>query len=200
MNRGCIYYIMGKSSSGKDTIYRSLKEHYGSALASIVPYTTRPSRSGEQNGREYRFVSEEEYLAMKERGGILEERSYQTVAGLWRYFTALDEQLERVKNGERALMVGTLESYASLKEKLGEDMVIPLYIELEDGLRLARALERERSQEKPAYREMCRRYLADCEDFSEERIRAAGIVKRFDNTDLEHCLGRCMEEIDARQE
>ena len=57
--------------------------------------------------------------------------------------------------------------------------MVPLYIEVDDGLRLSRALERERKQTEPKYAEMCRRFLADCEDFTEEKIAEAGIVRRF---------------------
>lgn len=45
-----------------------------------------------------------------------------------------------------------------------------IYIEVEDGERLARALHREGKQEEPRYEEMCRRFLADQVDFSEEKI------------------------------
>ena len=68
--------------------------------------------------------------------------------------------------------------------------MIPLYIELDDGERLQRALRRERAQEEPKYEEMCRRFLADAEDFREEKIRDAGIRRRFRNDDLEECLGQ----------
>ena len=64
----------------------------------------------------------------------------------------------------------------------------PIYIEVDDGVRLQRALNRERSQENPKYQELCRRYLADSEDFSEEKIAEAGIEKRFQNDDFEKCL------------
>ncbi|MBR6344373.1 MAG: guanylate kinase, partial [Lachnospiraceae bacterium] len=60
---------------------------------------------------------------------------------------------------------------------------------------LQRALQREKSQDNPKYAEMCRRYLADCEDFSEEKIALAGIVKRYDNSNLEECIGSIKEDI-----
>ena len=66
--------------------------------------------------------------------------------------------------------------------------MIPLYIDLDDGLRLERALGRERQQKIPKYKEMCRRCLADAEDFSEENLQAAGITKRYTNEDLNTCL------------
>ena len=55
---GKIYCVMGKSSSGKDTVYKKLKEQY-KEFRLIVPYTTRPIREGEKDGVEYYFVSEE---------------------------------------------------------------------------------------------------------------------------------------------
>ena len=83
------------------------------------------------------------------------------------------------------LMIGTVESYRKLKEYYGEAYLVPIYIEVDDGVRLQRALERERSQAEPKYAEMCRRFLADEEDFSEENLERAGITKRFQNTDLD---------------
>ena len=65
----------------------------------------------------------------------------------------------------------------------------PLYVEVDDGIRLERALKRERKQQHPQYAEMCRRFLADCEDFSEEKIERAGIRRRFyNNGAIEDCF------------
>ena len=55
---GKIYYVMGKSCSGKDTIYRRLTERHPE-LHTIIPYTTRPIREGERDGVEYFFVDQE---------------------------------------------------------------------------------------------------------------------------------------------
>lgn len=52
-----------------------------------------------------------------------------------------------------------------MKEYYGEETVCPIYIQVEDGERLQRALIREKQQENPRYAEMCRRFLADQEDF-----------------------------------
>lgn len=50
---GKIVYLMGKSSSGKDTIFKELMKEGTMDLRTIVPYTTRPIRAGEENGVEY---------------------------------------------------------------------------------------------------------------------------------------------------
>ena len=86
------------------------------------------------------------------------------------------------------LGIGTLESYVKMREYYGEEALCPIYIEVEDGERLARALNRERSQKTPRYEEMCRRFIADQSDFSEENILNAGIEKRFQNINLDDCV------------
>ena len=47
---GKIICLMGKSSSGKDTIYKNLMEDKSLGLRKLIPYTTRPMREGEQEG------------------------------------------------------------------------------------------------------------------------------------------------------
>lgn len=177
---------MGKSSSGKDTIYKHLMADPRLALRPIVPYTTRPIRAGEQDGVEYYFTDEAGFHRLQLKGMIIEERSYRTVHGLWRYFTMADDRID-LETADYCL-IGTLDTYRSLRDYYGPDRVLPVLIELDDGERLGRALTRERAQEHPRYEEMCRRFLADSRDFSEERIMAAGIVRRFRNDELDSCL------------
>ena len=141
---GKIYCVMGKSSSGKDTVYKKLKEQY-KEFRLIVPYTTRPIREGEKDGVEYYFVDPEQFRAMKEDGKVIESRSYNTKCGIWTYFTADDGQIDL--SAADYLLIGTLVSYQALREYFGEEAIVPVYLEVEDGLRLARALERERRQE-----------------------------------------------------
>lgn len=184
---GKIIYLMGKSSTGKDTVFKRLLEDKALGLKNIVPYTTRPIRDGEKNGDEYFFTDEDGYLSLKNQGKIIEDRVYHTFHGLWRYFTVDDGQVQ--DRDRNYLMIGTLESYLKLKDYFGADRMLPVMIELDDGIRLQRALNREQAQEAPRYEEMCRRFLADSEDFAEEKIREAGIEARFENDDLDRCLG-----------
>lgn len=187
---GKIFYIMGKSSSGKDTIYKKLSERMPE-LQRIVPYTTRPIRDGEQEGVEYHFVGEDRLREMQEAGRVIEVRAYNTKCGVWTYFTADDGQIDLEKKDY--LVIGTLESFQALKKYFGEEKIVPIYIEVDDGVRLSRALEREQREKEPRYEEMCRRFLSDSADFSEGNLRRSGIRKRFVNMELE----RCLEEIGA---
>ena len=183
---GKIFYIMGKSSSGKDSIYRQLEENQELGLKRLVIYTTRPIRDGEKNGREYFFTDENKLKEFRRNGKLIEARTYQTVYGPWTYFTADDGQVS--VGNDSYLGIGTLESFVKLREYYGDDVMRPVYIEVEDGERLERALAREKTQEVPKYEEMCRRFLADQNDFSEENILKAGIWKRFRNHNLDECV------------
>ena len=108
---GKIFYIMGKSCSGKDTIYRRLlKDGAGDApLFTAVPYTTRPMRDGESNGRDYFFTDEAGLGRRREQGRVIEERKYMTWYGPWYYFTADDGQIDL--KDKNYLMIGTLVSF-----------------------------------------------------------------------------------------
>lgn len=183
---GKIFYVFGKSSTGKDTIYRNLMENQALKLRPIVPYTTRPIRAKETPGVEYHFTDEAELARMEAAGKVIELRAYETVHGIWKYFTADGEHVD-LKHYDY-VMIGVLDSFLAIREYYGQDKVIPIYIEVEDGERLQRALDRERSQEKPKYAELCRRFLADSRDFAEERLCRAEIERRFVNKDLQECI------------
>lgn len=190
---GKLFYIMGKSASGKDTIYQKLLEHPALDFKRLVIYTTRPIRDGEKDGQEYYFVDEDPFQQMKAEGKIIEDREYYTVYGLWRYFTAANLQLDKYDY----LGIGTLESFVQLKKYYGEEAICPLYIEVEDGERLKRAIAREETQDIPKYEEMCRRFLADCKDFTEDKIKEAGIVRRFQNIESNRTLQEIENYLDS---
>ncbi|WP_434311786.1 guanylate kinase [Hominifimenecus sp. rT4P-3] len=190
---GKVFYIFGKSASGKDSIFQRLLEDLSLGLRGVTMYTTRPMRLHEQEGVEYHFISEQHLSEFREQGRIIEERTYQTMHGPWTYATIDDGQID-LRTGDY-LMTGVLESYLSTKRYFGADWVVPLYIEVEDGERLRRALERERKQACPRYSELCRRFLADETDFAEERLHMAGVEKRYQNENLAVCLTEIRQEI-----
>lgn len=195
---GRIIYLMGKSSTGKDTIFKELLKDGTVALKTIVPYTTRPIRAGEEEGVEYFFTDEQGFQNLLTQGKVIEERAYNTFHGLWRYFTVDDGQIQL--DSQNYIMIGTLEAYLKMKAYFGEEKLLPVLIELDDGVRLQRALNREKNQKTPKYEEMCRRFLADSVDFSEEKITEAGIRSRFYNDDLKSCLSEILMYIKSEIE
>ncbi len=181
-----IFFLLGKSSTGKDTIYKKILEEGALDLKTVTMYTTRPMREGESNGVEYFFVDNEQTAKYEQEGSIIEMRIYNTIHGPWKYYTRNDGQIE-LKSNDKYLIIGTLEAYEHYCSYFGKEYIVPIYIEIDDGERLQRALDRERSQSAPKYAELCRRFLADDKDFSKERLLECGIDRSFVNDELERC-------------
>lgn len=191
---GKIFYLMGKSASGKDRLGAALRAHFGPRLENVILYATRPIRSGERDGEAYWFIDEAQMEAFRKAGRVIEERTYQTVHGPWTYATIDDG---RIRPEEASyLITGTPESYLKTREYFGEETMVPLYIDLDNGLRLQRALSRERRQEEPKYAEMCRRFLADEQDFSEERLAELRLPRRYQNVRFRDCLRELIRTVE----
>ena len=191
---GRIYYLLGKSATGKDTLYKEILKRRPK-LRTVTMYTTRPIREGETDGVEYFFTDREELERQLASGKVIESRTYQTIAGPWTYYTVDDGQFN-VADDESCLMIGTLESYEKMCTYFEAGKMVPVYIEVPDGIRLLRAVKREENQKKPNYREVCRRYLADEKDISEENLERLGITKRYQNTDMEICVEEILRDLD----
>ena len=191
---GRIYYLLGKSATGKDTLYKEILKRRPK-LRTVTMYTTRPIREGETDGVEYFFTDREELERQLASGKVIESSTYQTIAGPWTYYTVADGQFD-VADDESCLMIGTLESYEKMCTYFEAGKMVPVYIEVPDGIRLLRAVKREENQKKPNYREVCRRYLADEKDFSEENLERLGITKRYQNTDMEICVEEILRDLD----
>lgn len=192
-----LFVIMGKSAAGKDTVFKEITRR-DLNLKTVAGYTTRPIRDGEKNGEEYFFVTKEELWRLQESNKVIEHRAYDTMHGVWDYFTVDDGQIDF--NERSSIMIGTLDTYRKIREYLGKDRVVPLYLEVEDGIRLERALAREKTQKKPKYTELCRRFLADEEDFKEENLLVLGINKRYNNENSEICILNIEKDIRKNME
>lgn len=187
-----IYYLMGKSASGKDTLYRRLRE-LRPDWQEVVLYTTRPMRTGEIEGKTYHFISAERMAELAAAGRLIEARTYQTVCGPWIYATVDDGQIREPESRDY-LMIGTLESYVKVRQYYGAALLRPLYIEVPDEVRLARAREREAREAQPRFDEMERRFQADARDFSPEKLAAAGIRRHYLNMDMEKCIDEIIQD------
>ena len=111
--------------------------------------------------------------------------------GPWTYATVDDGSIETGEAGAEEsepesaagratdryyVAIGTLEAYTKMRRYFGEEALIPIYLYTDDATRLERAIGREKQQARPNYREVCRRFLADEEDFSDEKLLEAGII------------------------
>lgn len=73
--------IFGRTGCGKNTVMEELLKL---GYTRIVEYTTRPKRDGETED-DYHFVTEEEYMKLSLNGKFAEDKSYNTIYGIWRY-------------------------------------------------------------------------------------------------------------------
>ena len=137
-----IAFLMGKSSSGKDNIFKALVGDKELNLKTVIMYTTRPMRAGEKEGVEYYYVDNEKALELEAADKVIEMRTYNTVYGEWKYFTVDDGQI-KLGSGDKYIVIGTIEAYNKFCAYFGKDAILPIYIEVDDGIRLMRAINRE---------------------------------------------------------
>ena len=186
MNR--IFCIVGKSCSGKDTVYARILEQNRPGLVPVVPCTTRPRRPGEAEGQTYHFVTEERLRQYEQEGQVIEKRVYQTTQGPWTYFTL------RFELDADRLLITTLEGAQALMDCYGPQRVRIVYLHVDDHTRLLRYIDRESRQASPDYAEVCRRFLADQEDFSAARLKQ---IPHLHSIDTGNSLALCLEQWQA---
>jgi guanylate kinase len=150
-----ILALFGKSASGKDSVQKWIVSNYPQLTNKIVSCTTRPPRSGEQDGVDYFFLSDEEFAKKVLDGSMLEATSFRE----WFYGTALDQlDPDKINIG-----VFNITGVECILEDPRLD-VVPVWIYASDKARLRRSLDRE---DNPDCKEICRRFLADEKDFDE---------------------------------
>ena len=156
-----IFYFMGKSASGKDTIFKQIKERMPNLKNNCNLYNT--SDSGRwAGGCGILFCRWKKIGWARSTRKVIELRAYNTVHGVWKYFTVDDGQFD---GDENYIAIGTLESYAKMLAYMGTDSLVPIYIDVDDGVRLLRAVERERKQKEPKYEELCKEIPCRCRGF-----------------------------------
>lgn len=180
-----IFYIMGRSGCGKDTIKHFLLKQDDFICSDLKEATTRPIRVGEDPDNKL-FLSDEEFEKMVYDNKFIEVRSYEVKEQdkrWWSYATVFPDT-----NKKEAIYVGTgtIESYVALRnhyQKQGLDIVKPIFIDVSDYNLLYRSITREIGSETKKFMEICRRFNSDVLDYSEQNIKQAGISKhcRFDN-------------------
>lgn len=179
-----IFCIVGKSCSGKDTLYARILKRCPE-LIPVTLHTTRPIRPGEVDGQTYHFVTEEQLRQYEEQDQVIEKREYHTTQGLWTYFT-----LRFPLDADR-LVITTLEGARALMDCYGPERVRIVYLHVDDRTRLLRYIDRESRQAHPDYAEVCRRFLADQADFSRERLARFPNLCSIDTGDaIEACLAQ----------
>ena len=153
MSKYKVIAICGKSASGKDTLLRYTIMNY-MWLHKIINCTTRPPRENEVDGKNYHFLSLEEF-AHKDaiEGKMIEVTKFRE----WYYGTSVEDlSLDTINIG-----VFNPAGIYALMQREDVDLYV-VQVVASDKTRLLRSLTRE---DNPDVDEIVRRYLADREDF-----------------------------------
>lgn len=155
--------ICGGTSVGKDFGYSYLLNKYD--LDKVTSITTRPMRQGEEQGREYHFISKKECAEFNDVGLLFEIREYVTLfedrEDYWHYATPYCELKDK---GKPKLLITDLTGAAYFKQYF--DDVVVIYISTDDDIREQRA----RNRGSFCSTEFSRRLQADAADFLEKEV------------------------------
>ena len=168
--------LVGKSASGKDFGRDYLITQKG--FESIISHTTRPPRINETHGKEYFFISEDEFIEADYNNEFLETRSFTVDFNgektIWHYGTSLFEFKHR---GLLTVSIKDLQGAKQIKEQFPNTKII--YIHCDDNIRRERTLTRNSFD----IGEWNRRLVKDNEDFSLDKM-LGNVDYYLDNTDL----------------
>ena len=133
-HRGILLVISSPSGAGKTTLAHLLAEH--EKLEFSVSYTTRAPRAGEREGADYKFVTDDEFARMVERGEFAE---WAVVHGS-RYGTAVHTVNRALEDGKDYLFDIDYQGGAQIRRQWPEESVLvfilpPSMAELERRLR-----------------------------------------------------------------
>lgn len=151
MQKYKIIAIMGKAGCGKDTLLKNVVSYMPHYFNALISCTTRPPRANEKEGRDYFFVTEEEF----EAADLLE----QTVFNNWHYGTVA----HTLSSDKINIGVFSPDGVRNLIKRRDIEL-ITIYLVANDKARLLRQLNRE---ERPDVHEIVRRFGTDEADFAD---------------------------------
>ena len=155
-----IFAVMGKASTGKDTLTKMLSETLELPIA--LSFTTRPMRVGEKQGVEYNFISDDDFWDLHGCDLLAEYTSYEVASGETWHYGLTKEELEKA---EYVLVIVNPDGFKQLTEIYG-DKVCSILIDAPADVRIKRYLDRDIVTEEKE-EECCRRFLADNKDFKD---------------------------------
>lgn len=185
MKSGILFIISGPSGVGKGTVAKALLNGSEGQMVFSVSATTRAPREGEVHGREYFFVSAEEFDRMIANGEFLE---YMKVFGRNNYGTPRKYVEEQLAIGHDVLLDIDVNGAMKVKENCPEAVLLMLAPPTMKELR--RRLETRGTETQ----EVIERRLAEAKS---ELSRMAEYDYVVVNDDLEVAINQCREILDS---
>jgi guanylate kinase len=162
--------ISGPSGAGKDSVIRRMKE-LGVPLHFVVTMTTRPPRPGEEDGKDYIFVSEEEFERVLREGGFLEN----AVVYGHRYGVPKEQVKKALESGKDVVMRVDVQGARTLRRLVPEAVFIFLIPASEEELvRRLRARSTEDEKDLELRLAIAREEMKSLEEFDYVVINADG--------------------------
>ena len=149
--------LVGKSCSGKDSVVKILNSM---GYTRVATCTTRPMRTGEINGVDYYFISQDEFMRMVEKGDFAEYRTYDTEKGMWLYGSRINDY----KYATEKVIILTPEGLVNIRKKYPNLPIIAIYLDVSNKELKRRMLSRANVSGEDI-KEVKRRYKADKKDF-----------------------------------
>jgi guanylate kinase len=186
VRRGLLFILSSPSGAGKTTIARALLER-DSRLSVSVSVTTRPMRPGEVDGKDYHFISKEEFDRMVENNELLE---HARVFGNY-YGTPLRPVEEALANSQDILFDIDWQGTQQLKQKLVNDLVT-VFILPPSKEELERRLRARQQDDESVIQDRMKKASDEISHYSEYDYIVV-------NTDLEHSIRHAQAILDAER-
>lgn len=159
--------LIGESASGKSTIEKELIKNF--KYEKVITFTTRPIRDGEQNGKDYWFVSDDEFNSLKDRQQLFETAEYNG----WQYGSPI------IKDLKDKVIIVTPKGLRALQRIYNKKHFVSIYVKTPRRERLIRLLKRGDDIEE-AYR----RSLSDVGMFDGIEREVDVVVNNTDNHNI----------------
>lgn len=185
---GLVLIISGPSGAGKTTITRGVERGIPGSVFSVSA-TTRQKTSADVEGVDYRFVTDEEFEAMRSRGEFLE------TAGVYgkKYGTPRAWVEEQIKRGRLVILEIDVEGAISVKRQIPDAYAIYVQPPSEGAL-----LERLRSRKRESEELIQRRFSQGKAEM--ERARTCGVYDAFIVNDvLDESIRKAIELVNAER-
>ena len=178
-----IIALTGKSGSGKSTILKEFTQNYFPRIFPIIQATTRPRRFPSESG--YSFYDNGEWDKLEEQGAFLET----TVFNNWHYGTLISSLALGSDNWNIGIFSPSAIEQLRISPKVDKLEVFEIYADAK--IRMERNLNREKT---PNVSEICRRMLADEEDFKTlPSLLDIRLLENNKSEDIQNCVNAILK-------
>lgn len=180
--------LMGKTCAGKNAVVDSLK---GEGYKQIITYTSRPRRRGEKNGREYHFISDEDFANKIDTGFFAEWKSYNVNGKTWYYGSPTADIAEAITSKEKYVLILTPKGVSDIKHLINKSNSLIIYLYANRHTILNRLKKRRDNNDT-----IVRRMNADERDFKDALNICDKIVYNNDEDSLQDAVAKIIKIAD----